>query len=146
LITSSIARLRPTLVLERAPDHHQQLVDLERLLQVVERPQLHRLQRALDRGVRRHHQNLRPLAFGRRGDELANELEAAQFRHHVVDDQHVDGALAEQPLRLARAGGLDHRVAGVPQRAPQRLQDFFFVVDEKDRTAMGHEASLPWVE
>ena len=35
-------------MLERAPDDDQQLVDLERLLQVVERAELHRLDRALD--------------------------------------------------------------------------------------------------
>ena len=46
-------------MLERPADHHQQLVDLERLLQIVERAQLHRFDGALDRRVRRHHENLR---------------------------------------------------------------------------------------
>ena len=54
------------LVLDRPLDHHHQLVDLERLLQVVERAELHRRQRALDGGVRRHHQDLRPLALRHR--------------------------------------------------------------------------------
>ena len=50
--------------------------------------------------------------------------------------QHVEGALGEQPLRLARAGRLDDVVAGVAQRAAERLEDFFFVVDEEDRAAV----------
>ena len=124
------------LMLERAPDDDQQLVDLERLLQVVERAELHGLDRALDGRVRRHHEDLRPLAFGRRADVLADQIEAAQLRHDVVDDEHVERALREQPLRLARAGGVDDLVAGVAQRAAQRLEDLFLVVDEQDGAAM----------
>ena len=61
-----IAVLRAqALVLERARDDDEQLVDLERLLQIVERAELHRGDGALDGGVRRHHQNLRPLGLDR---------------------------------------------------------------------------------
>ena len=127
------------LVLERAPDDDEQLVDLERLLQVVERAELHRLDRALDRGVRGHHQDLRTFTFGRGGDELADQLQAAQLRHHVVDDHHVEGALAEQPLRLTRARRLDDGVARIAQRAAECLQNLLLVVDEENRAAMGHE-------
>jgi hypothetical protein len=84
-MTSWIRRLRPTmpywlnsssrsfsryraaceaLVIERAVDDDEQLVDLEGLLQVVERAQLHRLDRALDGGVRGHQQDLRRSSTG----------------------------------------------------------------------------------
>ena len=49
------------LVRERPVDHHEQLVDLERLLQVVEGAEPHRLDRALDGGVRGHDHDLRQL-------------------------------------------------------------------------------------
>ena len=54
------------LVLERTIDHDQQFIDFERLLQVIERSEFHRLDGALDRRVCGHHQNLRPIADRRR--------------------------------------------------------------------------------
>ena len=61
-LAQQVAVLRAqALVIERPVDHDEQLVDLERLLQVVERAELHRLDRALDRGVRGHQQDLRPI-------------------------------------------------------------------------------------
>ena len=96
----AVLRAQP-LVLERAPHDDQQLVDLERLLQVVERAELHRLDGALDRRVRRHHQDLRPFASRASSrDELADQIEAGRVRHQVVDDQHVDAALGEQRAAL----------------------------------------------
>ncbi len=71
------------------------------------------------------------------------EIEAAQLRHHVVDDQHVEGTLAEEALRLARACRLDDDVAGVAKRAAERLQYFFFVVYQENRAAVGHVVGLP---
>ena len=127
------------LVIERAADDDQQLVDLERLLQVVERAELHRLDRALDRGVRGHHQDLGPLALGRRADVLADQVEAAQLRHDVVDDEEVERPLGQQPLASRGLRRLDHLVAGVAQRPAERLEDLLFVVDEQDRAAVCHQ-------
>ena len=87
----------------------------------------------------RHHQDLRAFALGRRRDILADEIEAAQLGHHVVDDEHVDGPLAQQTAGLAGTGRLDDLVAGVAQRAPQRLEDLFLVVDEQDGSASLHQ-------
>ena len=104
------------LMLERAPDDDEQFVDFEGLLQIVERAQLHRFDGALDRRVRRHHQNLRALGFGRCGNQLADQIEARGIGHQVVDDQHVDAALGERALRLANAAGFEHVVTFGAQR------------------------------
>ena len=131
------------LVLQRAADDDQEFVDLERFLQVVEGAEFHRLERALHCGMRRHHQDLWSLAFGRGRDELANQVEAVQLRHHVVDDEHVERTLGEQPLRVPRAGGFHDDVAGVAQRTTERLQNLFFIVDQEDGTAVCHDGGLP---
>ena len=122
-------------MLERARDDDEQLLDLERLLQVVERAQLHRFDRALDGRVRGHHQNLRPLGFGRRGDQLPDEIEPCRVGHQVVDDQHVDAALGQRALRLANAAGFEHVVTFGAQRLPKRAPDLLLVVDEEERAA-----------
>ena len=107
------------LVLERAADDDEQLVDLERLLQVVERAELHRLDRALDRGVRGHHQDLRPLAVGRRrdaarGSDRGRSAPASGCRRRARRTSRS----AEQPLRLARAAGR-RRPRGRRRAAPR---------------------------
>ena len=82
-------------------------------------------------------QDLRPLGRRRRGHELANQIEAAQLGHQVVDDEHVErSARAEQPLRLARARRGHHLVAFVAQRLRQRVADLRFVVDEQNRAVV----------
>ena len=106
-------------VLEGAADDDEKLVDLERLLQVVERAELHRFDRALHGGVRRHHEDLRPLAVARSARDLPNEVEAAQLGHQVVDDQQVERPIAEQLQRLSRAAGGRDVVSFVAQRLRQ---------------------------
>jgi hypothetical protein len=126
------------LVVEGAACHHEQLVDLEGLLQVVEGPELHGLDRALDRGVGRHHHDLGALAVRGRGHEVADDLEPRALGHPVVHDQEVERPLREQPLGLAGAGRRHHLVALVAQGAAQVLQDLLLVVDEQDRAAVCH--------
>ena len=105
-------------MLERAAHDDQQLVDLERLLQVVERAELHRLDRALDRRVRRHHQDLRALALGRRRRRYSRIRSRPLSSGITLSTMKTSNARsAEQTLRLARARGLDDVVAGVAQRA-----------------------------
>ena len=120
------------LVLQRAPDEHEELVDLERLLKVVERAELHRLDRALDRRVRRHHKNLRPLAVLTGAGELPDQLEARHSRHDVVHDQQVEQALAEKPLRFARSRRRDDLVPVFAQSSRECAEDLRFVVDEQN--------------
>jgi hypothetical protein len=119
------------LVFDRAIRDDEQFVDLERLLQIVEGPELHRLDRALDRRVRGHHDDLRPLRRRLRR-QLANEVEPGQLRHQVVDHEQVEHALRQEPLRLARAGGRHHFVAFAAQRLREGGQDLRLVIDEQD--------------
>ena len=115
----------------RVVDYDEQFVDLERLLEVVDCPELHGLDGALDGGVRSHHQDLRPVCLRRGGDQLSNQIQAGEVRHQVVHDQDVEDALGEQPLRLACAGGGDDLVPFTAQRAGERAQDLGFVVNQK---------------
>ena len=120
------------LIFQGPPGEHQQLFDLERFLQVVARAELHGLDGALDAAVRGHHDHRRPLRFGRRRREVADDVEAGAIRHQEVDHQQVDGPLAEQPRRVLRIRCGDHFVPVVAQRAAERLQDLFFVVCKQD--------------
>ena len=124
------------LMLERAADDDQQLVDLERLLQVVEGAELHRFDGALDRGVRGHHQDLRPLAFGRRrrrSSRIRSRPVSSGIRLSTTSRSNERSA----SRRCASRGlvGLDHVVAVVAQRPAERLQDLLLVVDEQNGAA-----------
>ncbi len=78
------------LVVEGAAHHHEEFVDLERLLQIVEGAQLHRLDGAFDGGIGRHHQHQRPLGLRDRLNQFADEIEARHLGHQVVDDEQVE--------------------------------------------------------
>ena len=119
------------LMIERPAGDDEQFVDFEGLLQVVERPELHRFDGALDGRVRGHHDDLRPL--GRAGGvQLTDKIQPRQLGHEVVDDQQVEHALREQPLRFARARGRMDFVPVLAQRLGQRVEDLRFVVYEED--------------
>ena len=78
----------------------------------------------------------------RRGDDFADQIQAADFRHDVVDDEEIERPLGKQPLCVcARARCLDHLVPGLAQRPAERLEDFLFVVDEEDGTVLRRHAS-----
>ena len=126
------------LVLEGAAHDHEQFVDLEGLLEVVEGPEPHGLDRALDRGVGRHHHDLGPLAFGQRRGQFTEHLEAGLLRHAVVHDEHVEAPLRQQALRLGGARRRHHVVIRVAQRPAQGPDDLLLVVDEQDRAAGFH--------
>ncbi len=125
------------LVLERAADDDQQLVDLERLLEVVEGAELHGLDGALDARVRRHHDDLRAIGVAV-GRQAPDQLEAGRARHQVVDDEQIEAAAPEELARLVRAARLGDVVALGAQRAPERLHDLLFVVHEEDGAVWRH--------
>ncbi len=89
-------------MVERAPDHDEELVDFERLLKIVERAELHCFDRTLDGRVGGHHQDLRSFVLWRGRDVLANQVQAVQLRHDVVDEDDVERPFRQQALRLSR--------------------------------------------
>ena len=79
----------------------EQLAGLERLRQIVIRPQLeadHAVERV---AARRQHQE-RNRGFG--ADVLA-EVQAIRVRQHQVEDDRIEGVALEEPLRLAAGAG-----------------------------------------
>jgi hypothetical protein len=82
--------------------------------------------------VRRHHEDLRPIAGPREVHDLADELDAGELGHQVVGDQQVERPLADEPQRLARASGRGDLMPLVAQRLDEGLPDFRFVVDEEN--------------
>ena len=131
-----------TLVLERAARDDEQLVDFEGLLQEIERAELHRLDGALDGRVRRHHQDLRPLALRRRADELADEVEPDTSGIRLSRSARSNAAPASSCARRVRPCGLGHAVPVGPERPAERLQDLVFIVDEQDRAGL-HGSDVP---
>ncbi len=123
------------LVIERVADQRDQLLDLERLLQVVERPELHRLDGALHRGMGGHHQHLRPFGRRHRLRHLPNQLEACHARHQVIDDQKVEGLLDKLLLGVSRRRRFNDLVPFVTQRAPEPLENLLLVVGEQNRAS-----------
>ena len=75
-------------------------------------------------------------------NELSNQIEAGGIGHQIVDDEHVDRALGQRPLRLAHAAGFDHVVTFQLQSLAQRSTDLLLVVDEKEGTAPGAMSRL----
>jgi hypothetical protein len=69
------------LVLDGVGHHHDQLVHFEGLLEVVARAQLHGRDRALHRGVGRHHHDLGTVGLGDGRGHVAHEVEPRQVRH-----------------------------------------------------------------
>ena len=115
--------------LEMLPDLQPQLVHAERLREVVDGPEPHRLDRGLGRGEGGHHE----------GDDVAiqllgdlQHLDAAHVGHPDVREQQID-ALALQHLdRRAAVLGHEHVVAVAPQHDPKHVAQRRLVVDDQD--------------
>ena len=91
------------LMFDRAANNDEQLVHLERFLEVVERAQLHRLDRTLHRGMRRHHENLWAVTLRHGRGKVPDQVDASHLRHEVVDHQNVEWLLSDEPLGLGAA-------------------------------------------
>jgi len=141
-LAQEVAVLAPeALVLDGASNRHEELVHLERLLQVVVGPELHGLDGVVDGGVGGHQNDLGALPFRRRLDEVPYELEARLVGHAVVDDEHVEGALSQEPLSLKRPGGRDDLMPLFFEGTSEGLEDALLVVDEENGASRrcGHE-------
>jgi hypothetical protein len=141
LNTSCIARLRPTMpywlnsalrslirycrcdrrrwCFERVADEREQFFDLERLLQVVQRAELHRLDRAFDVACAVIISTCGRSDGGMVCEILANQLEPGHARHDVVDDEQVERFLDELFWAPRADGRLDDLVPLVRTRASE---------------------------
>jgi hypothetical protein len=81
-------------------DDRVQALDLDRLLQVVRSPLLHRLPDAVEAGVRRDHDRLR----GGSRLELLEEVEARAIGQQNIEEDRVDAGRAQDVARLADRG------------------------------------------
>ena len=119
----------------------QQLVDLERLLQVVERPELHRLD-----GVSTVACAVIITICGRSpsgidADEVADQLEAGHARASGCRRRARRTTASVSSRRASRAfGGSTTSWPSVAQRAAERLENLLLVVDEEDGARGGHDA------
>ena len=121
-------------VLERLLDQDVQADRIDRLVQIVVRPQLHRLDGRVDRGMPGHHDGRdREVALA----NLADQVEAADPRQAEVGQDQREIAL-DQPFQGGRpvVGDLDPAV-GVGQELRELLADQLAVVHHKDASIHG---------
>jgi hypothetical protein len=122
-------------------DQEQELLDLERLGDVVVGAELDRLDRGLDRAEGGDHDDVRRVG---EGADVADQIEAVEVGHPQVGDHQLDW-LGARGLEAggAAAGGPDP-VAGVGQLLGQELAHRVVVLDdEHGRGGVSHGATLP---
>src|SRR5207249_7643936 len=114
-------------VLGRPLQVQPQLLDVERLGDVPERPELHGLDRRLQRLGRGQHDDRQVHVAGA---ELLEELHAVHPRYEDVEQHDVGGRAGERLERLL--GGADgDRLVLVLQRHPERLAHALLVVHDQ---------------
>ena len=126
----------PVLPLERpclggSVHDREQLLVLERLLEVVVRALVDRLHRRLKRRLCRHedHRDL-GVDTSRRGEHV----ESARTGHPYVAEHDVGALLLDEADRVLTArGGVNVEAALTAEEDPQRLEDPLLVVDEEER-------------
>src|SRR6266478_6064000 len=136
LLELLVLRLEEAL-LRRAPADRDQVVVRERLLDVVERALVHRLDRALKRRLRGHedHGSLGVL-LPHRGEDLG----ARDARHLDVREDDVGRAsLQRLEPRLPALGRGDFEPFPL-QQDPEHVQDPHLVVDDQNRWLLAHAA------
>ena len=113
--------------LERFLDEHHDLVEIERLVQIVIRAVLHRFDGVLDRGERGHQHHWRV-----RRDLLdsAQQRQAIAVRQPIVEQHEIDAGLNVLERRRARTR-FDNRVPLAAQAFAQRPANKFFVVNDE---------------
>ncbi len=156
LKTASIFSLRPTMLanwcaraerplqqhvllpelalLERVADLDLQLVDVERLAEVVVRAQPHRFDGGVGRRERGNHDAEHVLIDALGG---AQHFDAAHVGHLDVGDQEVEPAALELVDRLAAVFGKRDVVALAPQHDRQQLAHRPLVVDDEQSRLRG---------
>ncbi len=118
-----------TMLREGVPQHHQHLVVLERLADVVVRAALHRGDRVLDRRVRRDHQHRQVVVDL---PDLVQRRDAVHAGHHHVDDRGVERHRPGELEPLRRRRGQAHLVALAGQQRLEDLPHDLLVVDDQN--------------
>jgi hypothetical protein len=113
--------------LGRLVERDAQLVDVERLGEVVSRPELDRRDRGFDGlgGGQHDDRQLRPARA-----DLFEQLQAVDARHHEIEQDDV-GAFALEDLQCLGGGGHGHGLVGVAQHHADRLPYPSLVVDDQ---------------
>ena len=114
---------------ERAADHGDQLVQVERLGQIFVSAALGRGDRGHEGVLRAHHDD------GQVGPELLHprdEVEGALVGHQHVGDDEVALALADPAPQRRGIAGRARRIAGARQRLVQHRADRGVVVGDED--------------
>ena len=106
-----------------------ELVENQRLGQVVVRAFLQRLHGRGDRRVAGHHDHFDRLVLLL---HFAEQLEATHVRHADVGDERVEELGLEDSQRLGGRGGRRNLVAPLAERFFQQHEDGAFVVDDQD--------------
>jgi hypothetical protein len=115
-------------------DRVEHLVDLEGLTNVGERPaRLDGLQHGFPRRRREEHDRDRAAAIA----IASGEIDAAEPRHHQVDEDQVGSAALGHAQRLVAVGGGQDTVALVHQEHLQHVADHLVVVDDQDHRTGG---------
>jgi hypothetical protein len=119
--------LKPA-TLEGVGDRDLQLVELERLGDVVVGPELHGLHGGLRRGVGRDDQDHRPrrVLLGRLEDREAVELAHPEIGHH-----EIEGLRLEPFDRRLTAVGHGDLEAGLPEHDGEQVPHALLVVDDQ---------------
>jgi hypothetical protein len=116
-----------------------QPLQVQRLAQIVERPELDGLNRALHRRMRRHQDHL---AVGLRFTDGAQDLEPAELRHTQVHERDVCGLAGELRERRPRARVPDHLEARLRRKPLDQGQHPGLVVDHQQPGGRGaHRAA-----
>ena len=114
--------------------------EVERLAQIVHRPELDRFDRGVDRGEAGHQHRL---AVGIDVADGADDIEPADVRHAQIDHRDVGAPRLQLGDRLAPARARDHVESGPAPEPGHEVENPLLVVDNHERWAMaGHAYSL----
>ena len=115
-----------------------ELLERERLDQVVVGAGVEALDAIRDRVARGEHQHGRAVAGGA---QAAADLEPVGLGHEHVEHDRVRRLVGERVERLAAVGGQMDPVAVHPQRAVERVADRGLVIDHED----AHTRNRVWI-
>jgi hypothetical protein len=133
--------IQGTAVLQGPTDKLFELIDVERLFDVIERTLPHRLDGRRHRGIRRGHENLCPVRPARK---LAHELQSVHAGHLQIGDDHVVTFVHQAVQRLDGARDCIDVMPGLRQDVAHRGPRLRMIVNDQHPavSSAGHSARL----